>query len=274
MFLSAVILILQEILEASLLISVLLVLTSALRKLRPDLFTVERRWVFSAIGIGVVGAWLYAWATPVVSVWFDYAGYEVVNAFLQTGILGFVLLFCYLINSNALARTPDGYARLARACMIVVVAISIVREGSEIILYVEGTFGQRENISPVMLGALMATGIGVSGSLVLFHALRTLPPRWTFRVAMLLIALFSGNMAAQAVQLLTQADWLPYTPQLWDTSFLIDESGITGHVLFTLIGYQANPAMLQAGIYFAAVVLVACSPLFRNAWLSTARSPA
>lgn len=80
MFLSAVILILQEILEASLLISVLLVLTSALRKLRPDAFTVERRWVLSAISIGIGGAWLYAWVTPEVSLWLDYAGHEVVNA--------------------------------------------------------------------------------------------------------------------------------------------------------------------------------------------------
>lgn len=270
MFLSAVILILQEILEASLLISVLLVLTSILRKLWPGAFTVERRWVVSAIVTGLAGAWLYAWLTPEVSLWFDYAGYEVVNASLQYITIGFVLVFCYLINAGVLARTQDGYARLARVCMILVVAISIVREGSEIILYVQGILGQRENISPVMLGALVATGIGISSSLVLFHALGTLPRQWTFRVAMLLLALFSGNMGAQATQLLTQADWLPYTPQLWDSSFLVNESSITGHLLFALVGYQANPALLQAGVYLVAVVLIACSPLFRTAWFPAA----
>ena len=266
MFLSAVILILQEILEATLLISVLLVLTSILGKLQPGAFEVALRWVLSAIGIGLAGAWYYAWVAPEVSQWFDYVGYEVVNALLQFTAIGFLLLFCYLLNPRVLTRAPGKFTALARACMIVVVAIGIVREGSEILLYVEGILGQRENFSPVMLGALMAAGIGISSGLVLFYALGALPQQWTFRIATLLLALFSGNMASQAVQFLNQADWLPYTPELWDSSFFITEFSITGQLLYALVGYDANPSLLQVGAYLAAVVLVACSPLFRSAW--------
>lgn len=91
---------------------------------------------------------------------------------------------------------------------------------------------------------------------------------------LLLLALFSGNMGAQATQLLTQADWLPYTPQLWDSSFLIDEGSITGHLLFASVGYQANPTVLQVGVYLAAVLLVTASPLFRNAWFSAVEKSA
>jgi high-affinity iron transporter len=268
MFLSAVILILQELLEAALLISMLLVLTSVLPKRWPGFFSVTPRWVLSAIGVGIAGAWLYALVTPVVSTWFDYVGYEVVNATLQFVTIGFLLVFCHALNPALPRERWRARASVARISMVIAVAIGIVREGSEVILYVQGILGQPENVSPVMLGALMATGIGTSSGIVLFHSLALLRQRWTYRIAILLLGLFAGNMAAQAVQQLTQADWLPFTAQLWDSSAFIAESGITGKLLYALIGYEANPASLQVIAYLAAVGLIALSPLFRSAWFS------
>jgi high-affinity iron transporter len=272
MFLNAVILILQEILEAALLISVLLVLGSMLRRQWSGFLHVERHWVYSAIALGLGGAWLYAWYTPEVSAWFGYVGYEVVNAMLQAFAIGLVLVFCYLLGPATLGSDARWQGSVARACMIAVVAVGIIREGSEIILYIQGILGQRENVTPVMLGTLMATGIGISGSYLLYQGLCALPPRWTFRIALLLLSLFAGNMACQAALLLTQADWLPATPQLWDSSAFLPEYTIPGQLLYALIGYEANPSMLQVLAYLSAAVLVALSPLFRFVWTRTARS--
>ncbi len=266
MFLDAVILILQEILEAALLISVLLVVTSLLRRHSDGFERVEPRWVWSAILLGIAGAWLYAWNTSTVSAWFDYVGYEVVNASLQLVAITQVLVFCHLLRPGSSRNSPAWHTQVARACMIVVVAIGIIREGSEIILYIQGIMGQRENITPVMLGALMATGIGVSSSFLLYHALCVLPTHFSFRLALLLLALFAGNMAAQAALLFTQADWLPYTRELWNTGDVLPEYSISGQLLYALIGYEANPSLLQVLSYVAAVVLVGLSPLFRSAW--------
>jgi high-affinity iron transporter len=266
MFLNAVILILQEILEAALLISVMLVLTQVLKNQWPGNFQVRLGWVLSAIGLGIAGAWLYARVTPAVSAWFDYVGLEVVNALLQFGIIGFLLRYCYGLHPRAIGAAPAQRGKVARSCMIIVVALVIVREGSEIMLYLQGILGQPGNASPVLLGALMASGIGISSGLILFQALGSLAGAWPFRTAMLLLALFAGNMAAQAVLLLTQADWLPFTPQLWDTSGWLPEFSITGQLLYALIGYEANPSLLQAGAYLAAMLLVIVSPLFRFAW--------
>lgn len=83
---------------------------------------------------------------------------------------------------------------------------------------------------------------------------------------MLLLALFTGNMAAQSVVLLTQADWLPYTPELWNSSAFLPENSITGRVLYVLIGYEANPSLLQAGVYLATAAFIMLSPLFQLAW--------
>ena len=56
------------------------------------------------------------------------------------------------------------------------------------------------------------------------------------RIGMVLLALFAGNMAAQAILLLTQADWLPYTPALWDSSDRLPEYTVSVQLLYALVG--------------------------------------
>jgi high-affinity iron transporter len=155
---------------------------------------------------------------------------------------------------------------VVKAGMITVVALGIVREGSEIILYVDGVLGQSGNMLPVTLGGLMAAGIGCSSALLLFYLLTALPARLALRTTLVLLALFTGNMASQAALLLIQADWLPYTPEAWNSSELLSEQGIAGQLLSTLVGYDANPSVLQAGVYAAAALVVAVTPLFRKVW--------
>ena len=266
MFLTAVILVLQELLEAALLISVMLALGYLLRRARGDNFTVRPTWVAYAIFFGFIGAWIYAHFTPQLSSWFDYVGQEVVNALLQVLILLWLGVFSYLVPGAGRQGTGISGGRLAAVCMIVVVTLSIIREVSEIILYVNGIAGQPENITPVLFGGLIAGGIGISCGIFLFYSLVNLPQAWSFRISMVLLALFTGDMASQAVQLLTQADWLPYTPVLWDSSFLVQENTVTGQLLYALVGYEATPSMLQATCYLGGALIIIASPMFRLAW--------
>lgn len=263
MFLDSLILILQEIIEATLLISVLLVLGRTLRRLWPQVPPLGMRWVGVALGVGIAGALFYGWIMPVTSSWFDYAGYEVLNALMQATMI-VLLVPCVLMLGPAHA-TPERVA-LARAGMVAVVALGIVREGSEIILYLNGVLGQGGNMTPVTLGGFMAAGIGCSSALLLYYFLGALRPTTALRTTLVLLALFTGNMASQAVLLLTQADWLPYTPEAWNSSALLSEQGIAGQLLYALVGYEANPSVLQAAIYAAAALVVAITPLFRRAW--------
>ncbi|MES2627236.1 MAG: FTR1 family protein [Pseudomonadota bacterium] len=261
MFLNAVILVLQEILEAVMLISVMLVLTNQLRRYWPDTFQVRTKWVVYAVLSGTVGACFYAWIMPTVSAWFDYSGLEIIDAVMQFGIIGSLLGFCYALNPAVFQANAPTRSLIASIFLIAAVALGIVREGSEIILYGAGIIGQPENFTPVVLGGLMAAGIGISSGWFLFYGLVSLKPRHAFRAALVLLALFAGNMAAQGVLLLTQADWLPYTAELWDSSNLLAEYSVPGQLLYALIGYEANPSLLQAGAYIVTALLVLSSPL-------------
>ena len=254
MFLNAVILVLQEILEAALLLSVLLVLVRSGSNRAPGYL-----WVIIAVSAGLAGAWVYAAATPVVSGWFDYVGLEIMNALIQVMILLCLGLLCYVYCRSR-------FHPVTRLLMAALIAFSIIREGSEIMLYMNGILGQPGNVMPVLLGGLAGVGIGISSGIVLYYCLQLFLKSSASRIAMVLLAFFAGNMAAQAVLLLNQADWLPYTPQLWDTAWLIEEYSLTGQLLYALVGYEANPSVLQGVMYLVAWGLVIASPLFRRGW--------
>lgn len=267
MFLDAVILILQEILEAALLISVLLALTKLLRKCWLNDFTLSSFWLVPAVTAGLIGAWLFAWLTPAISPWFDYVGLEVINALIQASIIVFLLALCYGLTHERLQKIAQ-LNKLAGICITLIVALGIVREVSEIIIYVSGIITQPDNFNPVIMGSLIALGIGISGGVLLYYFLLNLPTIWALRSCMLLLALFTGNMASQACLLLTQADWLPYTAELWDSSALLAEYTVPGQLLYALIGYEATPSILQGLSYLVAALLILFSPLFRTTWFS------
>ena len=268
MFLNAVILVLQEILEAALLISVLMVLTKLLRQYWPNEFKLGYSWLVTSTLGGLIGAWIYAWLTPTVSLWFDYVGLEVINALIQVLIIVFLLSLCYGLTQARLQKNKQ-INQLIGICITLVVALGIIREVSEIIIYITGIASQPENFSPVMLGSFIALGIGSSGGILLYYLLINLPAIWALRSCMILLALFTGNMASQACLLLTQADWLPYTAELWDTSSILPEYTVPGQLLYALIGYEATPSIFQGACYVVAALLILCSPLFKMTWLSS-----
>jgi high-affinity iron transporter len=260
MFLNAVILTLQEILEASLLLALLLVLV----RLQPPSQRLHGSWAPVSVACGIVGSWAFAAAMTTVSAWFDYVGQEVANAAFQ--LVTIVLVLVLGVVWNGVDRASPWTRGLSAFCLIAIVTFAITREGSEIILYIEGIMGQPESLTPVLLGTLVASGIGVSCGVFLYFILRSLSDRLALRVAVLLFALFAGNMAMQAILLLTQADWMPYTTELWNSNELLPEYSIPGQLLNALIGYEATPSLAQLVGYVASFVVVACTPLFRHAW--------
>ncbi|PCJ23955.1 MAG: iron permease [SAR86 cluster bacterium] len=268
MFLNAVIIIVQEILEAALLISVLLVFTYLFQKVWGKSFILKTSWVAYSIVLGVIGAALYSHYTGQVSQWFDYVGQEIVNASIHIISLFLILLLAFAVPPGNMSARLVERSRLTTICMIGIVLLAIIREGSEIMLYAGGVASQPENFTPVVFGAVIGGGIGVSAGVLLYYGLISLNAKWAFRVCLILLALISGNMGSQAVLLLTQADWLPFTPIAWNTSSILAEASIPGHLLYALIGYEATPSVLQVGFYLFGIVMIVLSPLFRKTWSS------
>ena len=241
MLIDSVVIVLREVLEAALLVSVLLAATRRLATPGPGLGL--------AAALGVCGAWLFGAAMRPISSWFDGVGFEVVNSLLQLAIYIAILAVIGLLGAGG---------RRARAtlpwAMVAAVSLAIVREGAEILLYFSGFLHQIGATADVLAGAVLGLGVGFSTGALFYYLLIALPPARALRVAVGLLVLVGAGMCAQATALLIQADWLSVAGPVWDTSAWLPESSAIGQLLYALIGYEASPSAPEVGVYLGSML--------------------
>ncbi|MCX4186849.1 FTR1 family protein [Methylophaga sp. OBS4] len=244
MLLNAVIIILREVLEASLIISVFLALSQLLER--------NLWWVLFAMLMGIVGGFVYASTISQISAALEGVGQEVVNACLHTLIYLSLLLFVVAVLHPQNPR----WHRITLISIIVAVIIAIAREGSEIILYISGFIGMPELLQPVLLGGAVGAGIGVSVGVFFYYLLVNMHPRYGLWLGYFILLLVAGSMMSQAVEFLIQADFITVTAPAWDSSGWISEHSAAGQLLYALIGYEATPAPVQVVVYFSSIGLL------------------
>jgi high-affinity iron transporter len=220
-----------------------------------------------AIGIsgGVVLSFLYASNMREISEWFDYVGQEIVNASLQISTTLLIVVCTWALFKSLQFDARGGPAQKNRFttlfifCAAAAVVLTITREGSEILIYLGGFFQQKEYFQTVMSGSSIGFSIGLSLSVLVYYGLLSLPDHWRLDAAVILLAIFAGNMLSQAVLQLTQADWISSTQAFWDTSDWLPESSTLGKSLYALVGYEATPSAPQIIAYVLGMVLVLAS---------------
>ena len=143
--------------------------------------------------------------------------------------------------------------------LLVVIAIAVLREGAETVLFLYGVAvsGSSTFLEMVTGGALGLAG-GVAVGITLYLGLLRIPLRWFFTVISALVLLLAAGMAAQTARFLVQADLLPSLKSpLWDVSGVLPNESAVGAVLHGLVGYDAHPAGMQVVFYVTVAVVIA-----------------
>jgi high-affinity iron transporter len=141
--------------------------------------------------------------------------------------------------------------------LAVVVGIAILREGSEVVLFLYGIVTSEGGWSlSILLGGLAGLALGALISVLTYFGLLRIPGRYLFAVTSLMIALLAAGMAAQAVGFLEQANIVTaFSAVLWNSSGILSDSSLLGKVLHTLIGYNDQPSGMQVAVYLATLAV-------------------
>jgi high-affinity iron transporter len=247
MLVNSVIIVLREVLEAALMISVLLAVSRLLR--------LRISWLWAGLALGFVGAAIYGYSIDPISGWFDGVGQEVVNAMLQFGVFAVLAATVFLIaRQGGSAGGPGGILPFAMAAAIV---LALTREGSEILVFVSGFLQMNNFVSSVGLGSLAGAAIGYSVGVLFYYFLLSLDGRHALRVSLVLLTLVAAGMIGQATGLLIQADWISVAGPLWNSSGLVAEDSLLGQLLYALIGYEATPSVVEVSMYVSSIVFMA-----------------
>jgi high-affinity iron transporter len=144
------------------------------------------------------------------------------------------------------------------AALAVVVAIAVLREGSEVVLFLYGVAAAQGGASWGMaLGGCIGLVLGSLVCLATYLGLVTIPTRYLFGVTSTLIAFLAAGLAAQAIAFLQQAAIVTTLDEtVWDTSWLLSDSSLLGRALHTLIGYVDQPTAMQLIVYAATLATI------------------
>lgn len=252
MLLTSVIIVLREVLEAALLLSILLAMSRLLQ--------LRIHWFYVSLVAGAIGSAVYGVQVTAVSRAFGGMGQELLNAAMQFAIGLFFAATLSLLAMNY--YSGPRLRALLLGCMAAAMALVVLRAGAEIYIYLSVFRYGPEPGFGMLAGSLLGAGIGFSVGALFYYLLLSLPRPWALLTTCVLLTLVVGGMCLQAAQLLTQAGWLPAQLPLWDSSALVAEDSVAGQMLYTLVGYEATPTALEAAVYIAGIAAVGLLLLF------------
>jgi high-affinity iron transporter len=142
--------------------------------------------------------------------------------------------------------------------LAIVVAVAVMREGSEVALFLYGLVAAGGTTSnDLVIGSLLGLLAGAAVSAVTYFGLVKIPTRHLFTTTSTLITLLAAGLASQAVNFLQQAGIASILSQTaWDTSGVLSDTSLFGRVLHTLVGYADQPSVLQVVVYIATLTTI------------------
>jgi len=257
MFGSAII-VFREVFEAALIIGIIAAATKHLDG--------RNRWLTLGIASGIAGSMLVAFLAEWIAGLAEGVGQELLNA----GILGLAAVMLAWHNIW-MARHGSQLAQDARtlgrdvsegskemSALGLVIALCILREGSETVLFLHGLLaGNEETPTRVLTGGALGLGLGAAAGIALYSGFAKIPARWFFTATSGLILVLAAAMASQMAKFLSQADLLPTLAMpVWDSSWLLPNGSPVAAFLRILMGYDAQPLGIQVLFYAATVILI------------------
>ena len=255
--LATLLIVFREVIEAGLIVGIVLAATKGVPQ--RDL------WVGYGVVAGVAGACLVAAFASEIGELFQGSGQELFNA-------GILLLAVSMLTWHNIWMASHGRAmaqemrqvgaavvagRRPLAALSVVCGVAVLREGSEVVLFLYGIAVSGGPSAGMMAGGVLGLFAGASVSALMYLGLLTIPAQYLFSVTSGLITLLAAGLAAQAVASLQQGGYVEFlTSTVWDTSWLLSDNSVLGRLLHTLVGYTDRPSGAQLLVYLVTITVI------------------
>lgn len=255
--LASLLLVFREVLEAALIVSIVAAATRG----------VSRRgaWIGAGLATGLLGALLVAAFAGAIAEAMEGMGQEWFNAIV---LLAAVLMIgWHVVWMSRHARELSQHMKdvgnevssgsRPMTALLMVVAIAVLREGSEVVLFGYGLIGSGSSAGSIAIGGLFGLLAGVAVGFAMYFGLLKIPMRHFFSATNGLLVLLAAGLASSAAGKLVQADALPaLVDTAWDSSWLLTDGSLVGQTLHVLVGYTAQPSGIQLVFYAVTLILL------------------
>ncbi|MGC8469217.1 MAG: FTR1 family iron permease [Acetobacteraceae bacterium] len=253
--LASLIIVFREVIEAGLIVGIVLAATRGVAG--------RGRMVAAGLAAGLAGAVLVALFAGRIEALFAGSGQELLNVTILAAAVGMLAWHNAWMSRHGRAMGEElrslGHAvregRRPLAALGIVIAVAVLREGSEVVLFLYGVAAGGAGAWAMAAGGAFGIAAGGFVAILMYRGMLSIPTRHIFTATSTMISLLAAGMAADAAALLQQAGFAQflYTP-LWSTAWLLGDGSIPGRMLHTLIGYTARPDGLQLLAWSATLV--------------------
>jgi len=247
----------REVIEAALIISIVMAASQGVRG--------RTAWISAGLVAGLIASCVVAFFADRLAMAVSGIGQDLFNAIvLLTAVflLGWHNVWMQQhgrelasemrqLGQSVLAGSRPLYA------LATVVGLAVLREGTEVILFLYGVLSSGEETPALLTGGVLGLSLGVAMGVAMYFGLLRIPHRRLFAVTSGLILFLAAGLAAQAAACLVQADLIsPLGRALWDTSAWLPEESLAGRLLHVLVGYVAQPDGVQLLFYFITLTII------------------
>ncbi len=250
------IIVFRETLEAALFVGIIAAATRGLAG--------RSRWLTAGVLAGSAGALALAAGAQHISALADGVGQDLVNAGILAVALAMLTWHCVWVSNQGAKAAAEARAlgtsfqqgAHAPWALMIVVALSVLREGAETVLFVAG-YATSSGSAGTMAGAMLGVLFGIAMGALIYLGLSRVPMKRMFAVTNMLILLLAASIASQLARALSQAGLINVWGQpLWDTSSWLRIDSPVGTLAHVLVGYEAQPTGLQLTFYALAVLVI------------------
>jgi high-affinity iron transporter len=252
----------RETIEAALLVGILLVYLKKIGQSR------HFKYVYAGVGFGIAASLLFAWLSNKASFLFEGIGEDILNAGIL--LLAVIMLTYMVIWMAESAKNIKGeiHQKVNQAIeqqkllALTFLAFSgVFREGIEMVLFLWGIFIQNQQAATItlsLLSGLSGMALAILVAWLFFKGFGHIDMKLFFQATGAILLFMSAGMLITAIGKLESAGLIPaLRMQIWNSSWILDDRTLLGHLLSGFLGYRAKPSLMEVLaylLYFTAIV--------------------
>ena len=247
----------REILEVALIIGIL---TAATKEIHG-----RTKWILGGLALGISASILLAFFTDKISESLDGMGQEFFNGLIlisAAAMIGWTVLWMQKHAksiSGELKRLSNSVREGKKPLYIlaVVILLSVLREGAEIVLFTYSYYISGTSISEIIFGLIVGFLFGAMVGSALYFGMLKAFGKYFFIVTTWLLIFLAAGIAAQGIGFWINADIVPaFGNPVIDLSEILSDQSFFGKFLHLFFGYIDQPAGAQLMAYFSSLIVL------------------
>ncbi len=135
--------------------------------------------------------------------------------------------------------------------MFVLIFVAVVREGLEEALFLFSA-AQTSTATQTVIGAMLGLGVAAIMGYFIYSSSRRLNLRAFFNATSIILIFVAAGLLAHGLHEFLELGFIdPIVSQVWDMNHIINEKGVLGTFMTSILGYNGNPSLIEALAYFS-----------------------